>query len=223
MNPKTFVEMLADVRLPLVFNPYSDICPIYDRADAPERRRDNLEQFVRAAMDSRDVSVWIGRDLGYRGGRRTGIALTDEIHLDRLADVYPGNLLFRKATHGPMVTERTASVFWEMIGRLRTTVFTWNVFPFHPHLDDQPLTNRCHTRRERSQVAPILEELVRLIEPSQLIAIGNDAAAGLEDLGLRCLKVRHPSYGGIAEFRAGVASFHSLNDALDSSRQLNLI
>lgn len=223
MTVRSFVEMLADVRMPLVFNPYADICPIYDRPDAAERRRANLEQFLHAAMDTPELSIWVGRDLGYRGGRRTGIALTDEVHLDRLATIYSGRLQLRKATHGPAVAERTASVFWDMIGRLKTSVFTWNVFPFHPHLDGLPLTNRCHTRRERVHVAPILKELLRLLHPSQLIAIGNDAEAGLADLGLSCLKVRHPSYGGISEFRAGVASSHGLGEPLDFSTQPNLI
>lgn len=223
MNPKSFVEMLADVRLPSVFNPYADTCPIYDREDAAQRRRANLEEFLRAALDAPELSVWIGRDLGYRGGRRTGIALTDEVHLDRLAAVYPGQLRLRKATHGPFVSERTARVFWDMIGRLKTSVFTWNVFPLHPHHEGRPLTNRCHTRRERTLVAPILKELLELVQPVQVIAIGNDAEAGLEGLGVDCLKVRHPSYGGISDFRAGVASAHSLKEPADFSIQPDLL
>lgn len=223
MNPRNFVEMVADVHMPSVFNPYVDVCPIHDREDAPDRRRANLEQFLDAAVEAPQLSLWIGRDLGYRGGRRTGIALTDEVQLNRLAETYSGKLHLRKATHGPVVAERTASVFWDMIGRLDMSVFTWNVFPLHPHEDDQPLSNRCHTKRERTLVAPILKELVQLLKPSQVIAIGNDAETGLEELGLSCLKVRHPSYGGVSEFRAGVASSHGLREARGSSKQLDLL
>jgi len=223
MNPKNFVEMVADVQMPSVFNPYVDVCPIHDREDAPDRRRANLEQFLDAAVEAPQLSWWIGRDLGYRGGRRTGIALTDEVQLDRLAEAYSGKLNLRKATHGPVVAERTASVFWDMIGRLNMSVFTWNVFPLHPHEDGRPLSNRCHTNRERARVAPILKELVDRMKPSQVIAIGNDAESGLGDLGLSCLKVRHPSYGGISEFRAGVAASHGLQELEDSSKQLDLL
>ena len=28
-------------------------------------------------------------------------------------------------------------------------VMLWNVFPFHPHEADDPMSNRCHTRSER--------------------------------------------------------------------------
>jgi uracil-DNA glycosylase len=109
-----------------------------------------------------------------------------------------------------------------MISRLKMTVFTWNVFPFHPHEKARPLTNRCHTRHERAEVAPILKDLLGMLQPSQLVAIGNDAHSGLEDLGLTCLKVRHPSYGGVSEFRAGVAASHGIKDPTISS-QLKLL
>jgi len=32
-------------------------------------------------MELGSNTIWMGRDLGYRGGRRTGLALTDEAHL----------------------------------------------------------------------------------------------------------------------------------------------
>ena len=223
MTPADFVEKVAALRMPSVFNPYADTCSVYDRPDAPLRRQANLEQFLRAAMEAPDLSLWVGRDLGYRGGRRTGIALTDEVHLDRLCAVYSGKIKLSRATHGPPVSERTASVFWDMIGRLKGSVFTWNIFPLHPHLAGNALSNRCHTRSERKQTSEILDDLLLMLRPRQLIAIGNDAEAGLQELGLGCLKVRHPSYGGISDFRAGVASSHDLHEPIDFTSQPNLI
>jgi hypothetical protein len=75
-TPKSFVAALAETRLPSVFNPYSDVCPIHDRIDAAKLRRRNLERFLDAALDVRVDTMWIARDLGYRGGRRTGVPLT---------------------------------------------------------------------------------------------------------------------------------------------------
>lgn len=219
MNPKRYVEMLAEVSLPSVFNPYADTCPIYDRVGAPATRRTNLEQYLYAAMEAPDLSLWVGRDLGYRGGRRTGIALTDEVNLEMLERVYSGKLRLAKATKGPVVSERTASVFWDMIGRLNTPVFTWNVFPFHPHEREVSLSNRCHTRYERLAMKHALKELITILRPTKVIAIGNDAQQGLEDLDVECLKVRHPSYGGVTDFRAGVAASHDLKDTHTFSTQ----
>ena len=203
-----FVEALARLRLPSVFNPYIDRCPHFDLSDAPARRRSNLQAQLQAALDLNIDTIWVGRDLGYRGGRRTGIALTDELHLGALCASLGGNLPVMRATQGPVVAERTAAVVWRMMRQLPAPVFTWNVFPLHPHQAANPLSNRCHTRAERLAGRPILQQLLELLKPSKIVAIGNDAEVGLLDLGIECLKVRHPSYGGISDFERGISAIH---------------
>jgi uracil-DNA glycosylase len=99
-------------------------------------------------------------------------------------------------------------MFWEIISRLGTPVFTWNVFPYHPHERGNPLTNRCHTPAERRECQPVLQALIELLRPARIIAVGNDAEFGLQDLGIACSKVRHPSYGGKADFVAGMLALH---------------
>ena len=113
MNPAAFVDALAAIHLEDVFNPYSDRCQLHDRADAPQRRRANLLAVVKAAAEDGIDSVWIARDLGYRGGRRTGLPLTDEIHLQTFSDFY-GGLTLSRATKGPPVAERTAAIIWKV-------------------------------------------------------------------------------------------------------------
>src|SRR5713226_6851941 len=78
-TPKSFAAVLSETRLPCVFNPYSDCCPIHDKPDAARVRKRNLMRFLEAALVARVDTIWIARDLGYRGGRRTGVPLTDEI------------------------------------------------------------------------------------------------------------------------------------------------
>lgn len=211
MTPNKFVSALAAVRMPSVFNPYSDVCPYFDLSDAPARRRANLEAHLQASIDLEVDTLWVARDLGYRGGRRTGIALTDEANLDNLSRTFHDQLPVVRATKGPLVAERTAAVVWGVVQQLSVPVFTWNVFPLHPHEKNKPLTNRCHTRAERQECREILESLLDLLRPKKIVAIGNDAALGLDDLGVKCLKVRHPSYGGIADFRQGIWSIYGLD------------
>jgi hypothetical protein len=208
VTPARFVELIASFCLPNVFNPYSDNCPLFDLADAPHRRAVNLRLQLEGALAARVDTIWVARDLGYRGGRRTGIALTDEIHLQEMSQYLGSERAFQRATKGPLVSERTAGVVWGLMKALEIPVFTWNVFPLHPHEPGKPLTNRCHTRNERRASQPVLMALLELLQPSKIVAIGNDAALGLEDLGIDCLKVRHPSYGGISEFRSGIRSIY---------------
>jgi len=193
MNAKarSIADELSAVQLENVFNPYSDHCFLHDRPDAAKLRRKNLLLSLLTAVDLNVRTVWIARDLGYRGGRRTGLALTDEVHLD----AYSG-LPVEKATKGPAVGERTATVIWGLLARINEPVFLWNVFPLHPHEPGDPMSNRCHTPRERDACGEFIHEIIDLLEPEKIVAIGGDAHRAVEGLGICSEKVRHPSYGG---------------------------
>jgi uracil-DNA glycosylase len=108
-------------------------------------------------------------------------------------------------------------MFWEIISRLSAPVFTWNVFPYHPHEPGNPLSNRCHTPFERKECRSILLKLLELLHPTYVVAIGNDAELGLTDLGIDCAKVRHPSYGGKADFVAGMLALHPALSSVGAS------
>jgi len=77
MTPTAFVKALAEFSLDNVFNPYADTCSVHDRAGAAASRRKNLRSYLQAVSDLGADTIWMGRDLRYRGGRRTGLALTD--------------------------------------------------------------------------------------------------------------------------------------------------
>lgn len=212
MTPTAFVDALQSASLPDVFNPWRDQCPICDRADAPSLRRENLRLFLERAIEVDAATMWIGRDLGYRGGRRTGVPLTDEVHLAS-ASALMGDITLVRATEGPVVAERTAAVVWGVLRRVQRPTVLWNVFPFHPHLAQDPMSNRPHTRVERDATWPLLEALIEMVQPARIVAIGRDASQALADLGVACDAVRHPSYGGQAEFVAGMHALYEVADA----------
>jgi len=72
MKIHPFVEAVASLQFEDCFNPYSDRCEVHDRRDAPRRRAAALSAMLRRATEEPVDAIWIGRDLGYRGGRRTG-------------------------------------------------------------------------------------------------------------------------------------------------------
>jgi hypothetical protein len=166
---------------------------------------------LRSAASAPVQAIWIGRDLGYRGGRRTGLALTDDIHLDHHARRW--SVPVERPTKGEAIAERTAAVVWEILDRIEDRIFLWNVFPLHPHEPEKPFSNRAHNARERRVGEELLQLLVALLRPAQLVAIGNEAAQAAQRVapdGLSVVKVRHPSYGGQTEFVRQVASLHRL-------------
>ncbi len=220
-TPKTFAAALSGTRLSSVFNPYADCCPVHDRPDAARVRTRNLVRCLDAALATNVDTIWIARDLGYRGGRRTGVPLTDEVHLGQ-AGALMGGIALDRATRGAVVAERTAAVVWGQLAKIGEPVVLWNVFPLHPHEADDSLSNRCHTRAEREATWPLLVALIAMIRPRRIVAIGRDAGLALADLDLPVHLVRHPSYGGQAEFIAGVRAVYGLASDTDPTETLQL-
>ena len=169
-----FARNLRELRCKNAFNPYSDHCDEYDLNDAPKIRLRALFAMLKVAQEVEIDSLWIGRDLGYRGGRRTGLALTDDRYIGKHAERW--EITIERATRGEVVVERTASVIWYVLSKLEgINIFLWNVFPLHPHEPGSPFSNRAHNASERDTGLSVLEQLIGVLRPKRLIAIGNDA------------------------------------------------
>jgi len=215
-----FVSQIQSLRFANAFNPYAQVCGLFDKPDGPELRRQNLRTVLDAALANGVESVWIARDLGYRGGRRTGLALTDEVHLASHAKLLRSAPL-HQATRGPAVGERTALIVWRMLHLINAPVFLWNVFPLHPHDPNEPLSNRTHNRAERTASEPLLLWVLQHLNPKKVVAIGRDAKIALDEANIRSVAVRHPSYGGQSDFVRHISTIYGLPTSDDFSETEN--
>ena len=200
MKPTKFMEKLRGLAFRDTFNPYSCRCPVHDLDDAPLRRSKILLAVLNVASGMEVDSLWIGRDLGHRGGRRTGLSLTDDVYFHMYLKRW--GLSFKRPTKPPVVAEQTAEIVWRVLSQIETSVFLWNVFPLHPHEPGNPFSNRPHNSAERRIGEEFLAELILLLRPRRLIAIGTDAFRTTQRLCSRqkVFRVRHPSYGGQVQF-----------------------
>jgi hypothetical protein len=219
MKVEHFINEISSLSFDNVFNPYSERCEIYDFLDAPQRRRELLSKILSVACKTEVDSIWIGRDLGYRGGRRTGLAFTDDVHFSHHLNRW--GIKVNRPTKGHIVIERTASVIWSVLSQISSPVFLWNVFPLHPFEAGEPFTNRAHNAKERIAGEEILAILIEFLKPNRIIAIGNDAEKSANKIagGIEVIKVRHPSYGGQSDFLAKIHEIYSIR----ISKQLQLI
>lgn len=210
MNPAQYVEALGALNFENTFNPYSNRCVVHDLDDAPYLRSKTLLSILEAAADSEIDALWIGRDLGYRGGRRTGLALTDDVHI--CAHAARWGIPFERPTKGAPIAERTAAVIWNVLAQIDAPIFLWNVFPLHPHESEDPFSNRSHNSRERRAGEELLFQLILLLKPRRLIAIGNDAAKTADRIAdhHEVVQLRHPSYGGQTKFLNQVRDLYNL-------------
>ena len=211
MTPTCFVTELIGLDFKHTFNPYSDRCTAHDLDDAPRSRSQTLQAMLEAATERDIDSLWIGRDLGYRGGRRTGLAFTDDVHVQTHAERW--ELSVERPTKGEEIAEQTAGVTWRVLSQIKVSIFLWNVFPLHPHEPGNPFSNRSHNARERRAGEEFLHQLILLLKPSRLVAIGNDAARATRRLGDQhgVIQVRHPSYGGQTQFLTQMSELYGLS------------
>jgi hypothetical protein len=95
--------------------------------------------------------------------------------------------------------ESTATIVHRVLAELgiEDDVLLWNVVPTHPHCPDEPASNRRPRAEEVAASRPFLEELAR---SRQVVPVGRVAEAALDIEG-----IRHPSHGGAAAFRDGLA------------------
>ena len=209
-TPESFIEALRKLKFEDTFNPYSERCTVHDHDDAPSMRSKTLLAILEAATQREIDSLWVGQELGYKGGRRTGLAFTDDVHLQEHAERW--SVPFERPTKGKEVKEGTAAEVWGVLSLIKAPVFLWNVFPLHTYKSDNPSSNRKHKAHERSAGKKLLSQLISLLEPHRLITIGRVAekvAYSLGD-GHEVMYVRHPSYGGQNEFRAEMRALYSL-------------
>ena len=94
---------------------------------------------------------------------------------------------------------------WGALNGRTERILLWNVFPLHCHEPQRPLSNRRHSARERNACRHLTQGMVAMVRPKRIVAIGRDAQSAMANFGYGAHAVRHPSYGGKAEFLSGVA------------------
>ncbi|MGH7685991.1 MAG: uracil-DNA glycosylase [Candidatus Dormibacteria bacterium] len=180
------IDAVSQVAIGSTFNQFrcsdGDDCG----ADAPSIRRDNLRAYLNARLHA--PVVFIAEAGGWRGARYSGLSLYSERQFDSLE---PG---LRYSSHQPGGwSEPSATVTQRAIAPWRFDVVLWNLVPTHPRRDGDPHTNRTPTRAEMREGEPFTRELIDVLQPRHLGAIGLVAARAL---GPGVPVVRHPSHGG---------------------------
>ena len=142
-----------------------------------ELRRARLARYLHERR--RASLLLVGEAAGYRGARVSGIPFTSERQLS-----------------GTGPAEATATIMRRTLFELglEDDVLLWNLVPTHPGTVS---SNRPPTRPEIEEAEPFLRELAAR---RRVVAIGRLAHARLGGA-----YVRHPSHGGAAAFRCGLA------------------
>ncbi len=170
----------------------------------------NLRLYLRAMAARSPQTLLVMEAPGYRGCRLTGVPVTSRKVLLEGAPalrIFGAEAGFRDVADAGferVYGEQSATIVWGALAQLSALPFIWNTYPFHPHQNGRPLSNRKPRRAETELGAAFLLRVLTLWRFQQVIAVGNVAFQTLGDLGIVCHKLRHPAHGGKNDFVAGL-------------------
>jgi uracil-DNA glycosylase len=193
------IPSVKDGQTPL-FNQYNDADPDVDLPNAEIIRRGNLFDYLESFSERPNIAV-IGEAPGWRGCRFSGVPFTSEAQLCRGSLPFAGH---QSSVSAMLYSESTATIFWDCMLPYHSRFFAWNCVPFHPHKSGQMLSNRTPTENEIAAYRTLLSEILSLIGPKHVVAVGKSAERALGHISVSCSCVRHPSHGGAEGFRRGM-------------------
>ncbi|ROS46034.1 uracil-DNA glycosylase [Curtobacterium sp. PhB78] len=178
----------------------ADAEALYDLGSAEGRlRRSNLQRYLEQFGPAADTLL-VAEAPGWRGMTNTGIPFTSmrELGTDRFGDDYL------------VPPEPTAP--WEASSRVVQAALSdwagplpvaWAIFPHHPFVAPDRLTNRTPRPAEVRSGAPVALALLDAlggVDRVRVVAVGRKAQGALALAGIEAIAVRHPAQGGAKQF-----------------------
>lgn len=183
-----------------LFNPYAAQHAGLDVPDAHLIRRDNLKRYL-TERDRMPRLFVLAEAPGPWGCRFTGVPITSEEQLLDPSFPHAGR---QTSVRKEPYREYSASIYWRVMAPYAADILTWNTVPFHPFKTGKPTSIRTPRTTEITRFAPLLTQMLDILQPERIAAIGRKAEKALAQAGTPATYVRHPSQGGALLFEEGM-------------------
>ena len=184
---------------------------LYDTGTAAGRlRRANLARYLELLAGARVLLV--GEAPGWRGMTNTGVPFMSVRELEARPGLVTGDPDGDGFTLPPDPT-----AVWEASSRVvsaalaswaRPLPLSWPIFPHHPFVAGNRLSNRTPRPAEVRDGAPVALVLAEALGTDRIVAVGRKAQGALAAAGVDAVAVRHPAQGGAAQFTEQVAALN---------------
>lgn len=176
--------------------------------DEPGRLRErNLRRYL-AAVNGATVML-LAEAPGWRGMTVTGVPFVSAREAAAggpAARAVPGLEL---PAHPQAPWEASSRVVWSALADWRGPLpLTWPIYPHHPFVAGDPLSNRTPRPAEVRDGTPVALELARALGIETIVAVGRKAQGALAAQGVDAPAVRHPAQGGARAFTEGVLALN---------------
>lgn len=200
---RLFIEELSkEESTPILTNVYSLVIP------QSKVCRENLYNYLQRIRSNNSKVMLIGEAPGYHGCRLSGIAFTSEDKFTE--DIIPGimgkDMGYKIYSKGKPEREFSASTVWPKLKdwyNIHGSVpLLWNICPFHPHKENDFMSNRTPRKKEIERGIKYFLDLVDIFDIQNIGCIGRKLYNTIEDMGINTSLeyLRHPSCGGKREF-----------------------
>ena len=163
-----------------------------------QSRLNNIAEYLEYYINNPPKYILVGEAPGYKGCAQSGIPFTSQYIIS--------NTKFFKSNFqliGGEEKERTSTVIWKCLETMKQYPLLWNAFPFHPHEENVPNTNRPLLPEEEEEGLQYIQLLQIMFPKSDFVAVGGVAEKSLIKLGISVYdKACHPAArNGIARFK----------------------
>ncbi|UXN24547.1 uracil-DNA glycosylase [Curtobacterium flaccumfaciens] len=173
----------------------SDAEALYDVGSAEGRlRRANLTRYLEQSGSGADTLL-VAEAPGWRGMTNTGVPFTS------MRELGPEYLVPPEPTAPWEASSRV--VHAALDGWRGALPVAWAIFPHHPFVAPDRLTNRTPRPAEVRSGAPVALALLEALggmDRVRVVAVGRKAQGALALAGIEATAVRHPAQGGAKEF-----------------------
>lgn len=172
-----------------------------------EIRRNNLIHYLLLMNERKPKVLLVSEAPGYLGMKLTGVPFSSERTL-LYHPFYSGNKKFKIEFKG--ITEPSATIVWNGLDSVGKIPLMFPAFPFHPHKEGNPISNRPPTDQELGIGERYLKELIEMFGIKKFLAVGRKAESTLLKMNIVAPYIRHPANGGATKFRIGLEENHSM-------------
>ncbi len=166
-------------------------------------RRWNLNIYLNKMKAIDPKVLFLGEAPGYKGCKLTGIPFTSE-KMVATNDFFSSSDYRFINNPDALESEISATIVWSELSKFDNKPLMWNIFPFHPHQENNTNSNRTPNNNELDLGQSILEGLLQIFSIRKIVALGRKPESRLNDLGIEFEYVRHPANGGKNKFVTGI-------------------
>jgi hypothetical protein len=175
------------------------------RDDGGALRRANLDRYLQRFGSEADT-ILVAEAPGWRGMTNTGVPFTSMRELQAPDGLF-ADVPFALPPDPTAPWEASSRVVHAALGGWHGPLpVLWAVFPHHPFVAPDRLTNRTPRPAEVRDGAPVALALAEAVGARRFVAVGRKAQGALASAGIEAIAVRHPAQGGATQFTQQLAA-----------------